>query len=136
MPKTHLSAKDENFEDVIAELEDSRITIEKEQNGDSTAIKQKSAISAMNCSSKQEKIDQRREKLLKDANDRAACHFTGSKRLRRRDHQEFPQIRKSQRFPSKIWKQERSKLREKIDSAQSKSQSKNTAKPKKKAESR
>ena len=29
--KTHLSAKDENFEDVIAELEHSRITLEKEQ---------------------------------------------------------------------------------------------------------
>ena len=70
--KTHLSAKDENFEDVIAELEHSRITLEKEQM-EIQSYKEEIRKLRNELQRKQENIDQRREKLLKDANDKAAA---------------------------------------------------------------
>ena len=128
--KTHLSAKDENFEDVIAELEHSRITLEKEQM-EIQSYKEEIRKLRNELQRKQENIDQRREKLLKDANDKAAAILQEAKDYADETIKNFHKFRKAN-ISIKDMEQQRSKLREKIDSAQSKSQSKNTAKPKKK----
>ena len=128
--KTHLSAKDENFEDVIAELENSRITLEKEQM-EIQSYKEEIRKLRNELQRKQENIDQRREKLLKDANDKAAAILQEAKDYADETIKNFHKFGKAN-ISIKDMEQQRSKLREKIDSAQSKSQSKNTAKPKKK----
>ena len=128
--KTHLSAKDENFEDVIAELEHSRITLEKEQM-EIQSYKEEIRKLRNELQRKQENIDQRREKLLKDANDKAAAILQEAKDYADETIKNFHKFGKAN-ISIKDMEQQRSKLREKIDSAQSKSQSKNTAKPKKK----
>ena len=128
--KTHLSAKDENFEDVIAELEHSRITLEKEQM-EIQSYKEEIRKLRNELQRKQENIDQRREKLLKDANDKAAAILQEAKDYADETIKNFHKFEKAN-ISIKDMEQQRSKLREKIDSAQSKSQSKNTAKPKKK----
>ena len=128
--KTHLSAKDENFEDVIAELEHSRITFEKEQM-EIQSYKEEIRKLRNELQRKQENIDQRREKLLKDANDKAAAILQEAKDYADETIKNFHKFGKAN-ISIKDMEQQRSKLREKIDSAQSKSQSKNTAKPKKK----
>ena len=128
--KTHLSAKDENFEDVIAELEHSRITLEKEQM-EIQSYKEEIRKLRNELQRKQENINQRREKLLKDANDKAAAILQEAKDYADETIKNFHKFGKAN-ISIKDMEQQRSKLREKIDSAQSKSQSKNTAKPKKK----
>ena len=128
--KTHLSAKDENFEDVIAELEHSRITLEKEQM-EIQSYKEEIRKLRNELQRKQENIDQRREKLLKDANDKAAAILQEAKDYADETIKNFHKFGKAN-ISIKDMEQQRSKLREKIDSAQSKSQSKNTVKPKKK----
>lgn len=128
--KTHLSAKDENFEDVIAELEHSRITLEKEQM-EIQSYKEEIRKLRNELQRKQENIDQRREKLLKDANDKAAAILQEAKDYADETIKNFHKFGKAN-ISIKDMEQQRSRLREKIDSAQSKSQSKNTAKPKKK----
>ena len=128
--KTHLSAKDENFEDVIAELEHSRITLEKEQM-EIQSYKEEIRKLRNELQRKQENIDQHREKLLKDANDKAAAILQEAKDYADETIKNFHKFGKAN-ISIKDMEQQRSKLREKIDSAQSKSQSKNTAKPKKK----
>lgn len=128
--KTHLSAKDENFEDVIAELEHSRVTLEKEQM-EIQNYKEEIRKLRNELQRKQENIDQRRDKLLKDANDKAAAILQEAKDYADETIKNFHKFGKAN-ISIKDMEQQRSKLREKIDSAQSKSQSKNTAKPKKK----
>ena len=128
--KTHLSAKDENFEDVIAELEHSRVTLEKEQM-EIQSYKEEIRKLRNELQRKQENIDQRRDKLLKDANDKAAAILQEAKDYADETIKNFHKFGKAN-ISIKDMEQQRSKLREKIDSAQSKSQSKNTAKPKKK----
>ena len=128
--KTHLSAKDENFEDVIAELEHSRVTLEKEQM-EIQSYKEEIRKLRNELQRKQENIDQRRDKLLKDANDKAAAILQEAKDYADETIKNFHKFGKAN-ISIKDMEQQRSKLREKIDSAQSKSQTKNTAKPKKK----
>ena len=128
--KTHLSTKDENFEDVIAELEHSRITLEKEQM-EIQSYKEEIRKLRNELQRKQENIDQRRDKLLKDANDKAAAILQEAKDYADETIKNFHKFGKAN-ISIKDMEQQRSKLREKIDSAQSKSQSENKAKPKKK----
>ena len=126
--KKHLSAKDISFEDIIAELEHSRVTLEKEQ----MEIHKEEIRKLRNeLQKKQENIDQRKEKLLKDANDKAAAILQEAKDYADETIKNFHKFGKAN-ISIKDMEQQRSRLREKIDAAQSKSQSTTTAKPKKK----
>lgn len=128
--KTHLSAKDENFEDVIAELERSRGTLEKEQM-EIQSYKEEIRKLRNELQRKQENIDQRRDKLLKDANDKAAAILQEAKDYADETIKNFHKFGKAN-ISIKDMEQQRSKLREKIDSAQAKSTAKSTEKPKRK----
>lgn len=128
--KKHLSAKDINFEDIIAELEHSRVTLEKEQM-EIQSYKEEIRKLRNELQKKQENIDQRKEKLLKDANDKAAAILQEAKDYADETIKNFHKFGKAN-ISIKDMEQQRSRLREKIDAAQSKSQSTTTAKPKKK----
>ena len=128
--KKHLSAKDISFEDIIAELEHSRVTLEKEQM-EIQSYKEEICKLRNELQKKQENIDQRKEKLLKDANDKAAAILQEAKDYADETIKNFHKFGKAN-ISIKDMEQQRSRLREKIDAAQSKSQSTTTAKPKKK----
>ena len=128
--KKHLSAKDISFEDIIAELEHSRVTLEKEQM-EIQSYKEEIRKLRNELQKKQENIDQRREKLLKDANDKAAAILQEAKDYADETIKNFHKFGKAN-ISIKDMEQQRSRLREMIDAAQSKSQSTTTAKPKKK----
>ncbi len=68
--RNHLEANDETFEDLIAHLEESRLTIEKEH-AEVKAYKEEAAKLRARLSQKEERLDQRREKLLRQANEEA-----------------------------------------------------------------
>ena len=128
--KKHLNAKDISFEDIIAELEHSRVTLEKEQM-EIQSYKEEIRKLRNELQKKQENIDQRKEKLLKDANDKAAAILQEAKDYADETIKNFHKFGKAN-ISIKDMEQQRSRLREKIDAAQSKSQSTTTAKPKKK----
>lgn len=68
--KNHLEANDETFEDLLAHLEQSRLTIEKEQE-EIKIYKEELAQLKSRLSQKEERLDQRKEKLLRQANEEA-----------------------------------------------------------------
>ena len=68
--KTRISENDENFEDLLADLEKSRVTIEKEQ-AEINRYKQEIQSLKERLEQKQEKLDASRDKILRDANEEA-----------------------------------------------------------------
>ena len=125
----HLEAKDETFEDLLANLETSRVTIEKER-AEIQAYRQEISSLKAKLEQKQERLDERREKLIQDANEEA-------RRILREDKETADQtIRSINKIAdtSGIGKQleaERTKLREKMNSVDEKLSSKTQKTPKK-----
>lgn len=68
--REQISKEDESFEDVISDLEKSRITIEKEQQ-EIAAYKARIKTLQDQLQAKNEKLDQAKDKILKDAHEKA-----------------------------------------------------------------
>ncbi len=68
--KEQISKEDESFEDVIADLEQSRITIEKEQR-EIAEYKERIRTLQEQLKAKNEKIDRAKDKILREANEKA-----------------------------------------------------------------
>ncbi len=68
--KTRITSSEQNFEDLIADLETSRTTIEKERL-EIEQYKQELAKLHAQAESKQEKLDSRRDKIIQEANEQA-----------------------------------------------------------------
>ena len=68
--KEQISKEDESFEDVIADLEQSRVTIEKEQQ-EIAEYKERIRTLQEQLQKKMENIDQAKDKILRDANEKA-----------------------------------------------------------------
>ena len=68
--KEQISKEDESFEDVIADLEQSRVTIEKEQQEIAEYTERIRTLQEQ-LQKKNEKIDQAKDKILRDANEKA-----------------------------------------------------------------
>lgn len=68
--KEQISKEDESFEDVIADLEQSRVTIEKEQQ-EIAEYKERIRTLQEQLQKKNKKIDQAKDKILRDANEKA-----------------------------------------------------------------
>lgn len=68
--KEQISKEDESFEDVIADLEQSRVIIEKEQQ-EIAEYKERIRTLQEQLQKKNEKIDQAKDKILRDANEKA-----------------------------------------------------------------
>lgn len=127
--KKQLSAQDESFEDVISELEHSRVTLEKEQE----EIKQyKEEIRKLRdaLQKKQDRIDEQKEKILKKANEQANAILQEAKEYADETIKNFHKFGK-EGISAKEMEAERARLREKIKSTEDRTQAK-TSKPKKK----
>ncbi len=68
--RSHLETSDETFEDMLAHLEESRVTIEKEQ-AEIKAYREEAALLRQRLSQKEERLDERREKMLRQAREEA-----------------------------------------------------------------
>ncbi|MDO5417730.1 MAG: endonuclease MutS2 [Lachnospiraceae bacterium] len=68
--KTHLEAEDEAFEDLLAHLEESRVTIEKEQ-AEIQAYKEEVTQLKSRLTQKEERLDERKDKLIRNATEEA-----------------------------------------------------------------
>ena len=70
--KTRITKENENFEDVIADLEQSRLTIEKEQ-AEINRYKEEAASLKKQLEEKQERLNRSRDRVLQEANQQAAA---------------------------------------------------------------
>lgn len=78
--KEQISKEDESFEDVIADLQQSRITIEKEQQ-DIAQYKERIRTLQEQLQRKNEKIDQAKDRILREANEKARSILQEAKEI-------------------------------------------------------
>lgn len=127
--KKQISAQDESFEDVIAELENSRVTLEKEQ---ADIVRYKEEIRKLRnaLQKKQDRIDGQKEKILKEANEKANQILREAKEYADETMKNFHKFGR-EGISAKEMEAERARLREKIRSTETGMQSA-VQKPKKK----
>ena len=78
--REQISKEDESFEDVISDLEQSRITIEKEQR-EIAEYKEKIRTLQEQLKNKNEKIDQAKDRILREANEKARAILQEAKEV-------------------------------------------------------
>lgn len=114
--KKQISAQDESFEDVIAELENSRVTLEKEQ---LEIARYKEEIRSLRnaLQKKQDRIDERKEKILREATEKANAILREAKEYADETMKNFHKFGK-EGISAKEMEAERARLREKIKSTE------------------
>lgn len=114
--KSRLSDKDVDFEDMLANLESSRITIEKEQ---LEIQKYKAEVESLKkkLTDKNEKLDARRDEILRKANEEAVQILKEAKDLADETIRNFNKYGQGQAPMSKMEK-ERSKVRDKMNKSE------------------
>ena len=114
--KSRLSDKDVDFEDMLANLEASRITIEKEQ---LEIQKYKAEVESLKkkLTDKNEKLDARRDEILRKANEEAVQILKEAKDLADETIRNFNKYGQGQAPMSKMEK-ERSKVRDKMNKSE------------------
>ena len=95
--RKHLTEQDESFEDLLTNLEDSRRTIEKEQQ-EINSYKREIESLKMQMQTKQKKLDEQRERILREANEKASAILREAKKLQMKNDEELPQIRQREYF--------------------------------------
>lgn len=127
--KTHLTDKDESFEDVIANLEDSRRTIEREQEEIDRYKKEVEQLKSR-LEQKQTRLDSSRDAILQKANEEARAILQEAKDFADATMRNFNKFGK-ENISAKEMEQERARLREKLSKVERKTAIKPEAKPKK-----
>ena len=117
--KTRITKENENFEDVIADLEQSRLTIEKEQ-AEINRYKEEAASLKKQLEEKQEHLNRSRDRVLQEANQQAAAILKEAKDLADETIRNFHKYGKTHVDASAMEK-DREKIRKKMAKAQSKS---------------
>lgn len=113
--KGRISEHEENFEDLLSDLEKSRITIEKEQL-EINQYKEEIRSLKEKLEHKQEKLEQSREKILREANEQAYHIVKEAKDLADETIRNFNKYGKAT-APMREMEKERAKLRGKMDDA-------------------
>ncbi len=110
--KEQISKEDESFEDVIADLEQSRVTIEKEQQ-EIAEYKERIRTLQEQLQRKNEKIDQAKDKILRDANEKARAILQEAKDVADETIRDFNKI--GANTDIKELEKKRQKVRDKIN---------------------
>lgn len=113
--KTHLSEQDESFEDLLTDLESSRRTIEKEQ-AEIASYKRELEALKMEAQKKQEKLEEQKERILREANEKAHAILAEAKETADETMRNFHKFGKANISASEMEK-EREKIRKKMDAA-------------------
>ncbi|MBD5536617.1 MAG: endonuclease MutS2 [Lachnospiraceae bacterium] len=110
--KEQISKEDESFEDVIANLENSRLTIEKERR---EAAEYKDRIKTLEAQlkAKNEKLDSAKDKILKEAHEQARAILQEAKTVADETIRSFNQADRNSDM--KELEKKRQSIREKID---------------------
>lgn len=124
--KEQISKENESFEDVIANLELSRIKIEKEQR-EIKEYKDKIQKLQEQLKQKNEKIDQSKDKIIRDANEKAREILTEAKEFADQTIRDFNKLDKSTDI--KNLENKRQKVRDKINEKNEKLSLKSEIKP-------
>ena len=113
--KEHLTAQDENFEDLLSDLEQSRRTIEAEEE---EIRKHKEEIKALRdaLAKKQERIETRREDILRKANEEARAILADAKKTADETIRDFQKYSSADASIREM-EAKRAKLREKMEKA-------------------
>lgn len=127
--KEYIDSEDQSFEDVISDLEKSRITIEKEQE-EIASYKAEIEDLKKKLTAKNERIDKAKEKILRKAQEEANALLQEAKDYADDTIKKYNKWSKDSGL-NKAMEQERNKLREKLSKSESKLALKNTKKPKK-----
>ena len=127
--KTQLSQQDEDFETLISDLETSRVTIEREQE---QINRYKEEIEALKkrLEQKQESLNNSREKILREANEQAHAILREAKEYADTTIKNFNKFGR-EGIDSRAMEQERSRLREKMNSVEKNLSLKQERKPSK-----
>lgn len=110
--KEQISKEDESFEDVIADLEQSRVTIEKEQQ-EIAEYKERIRTLQEQLQRKNEKIEQAKDKILRDANEKARAILQEAKDVADETIRDFNKVGASADI--KELEKKRQKVRDKIN---------------------
>ena len=127
--KTHLTKQDEDFEDLLADLEQKRVTIEQERDQINSYKEEIRELKQL-LESKQEKLDLSRDKILREANEQARNILQEAKDYADTTIRNFQKYGKAAGVSAKDMEKERGKLREKMSTVDKKLSAKNAA-PKK-----
>lgn len=116
--KTHLSEHDESFEDLLTDLETSRLTIEKEQ-AEIAAYKREIENLKQEFDKKQAKLEARSEKIINDANAKANAILREAKEFADETMKQFRKFGK-ENISAADMERERERLRQKLNKTQTK----------------
>ena len=114
--RNRLTKQDESFEDLLSDLEHSRVTIEKEEE---ELARYKEEITALKSQLEQktEKLNDSRERILREANEQARKILQDAKDYADQTIKNFNKYGKAG-IDAKAMEQERSKLRDKMSSVE------------------
>lgn len=114
--KTRITTSEQNFEDLIADLESSRVTIEKERL-EINQYKAEVASLKEKLEAKQERLDESRDKILREANEQAYAILKEAKDVADTSIRNFNKYGTTHAPVSEMEKQ-RSKIRDKMSAAE------------------
>lgn len=126
--KTHLTEQDESFEDILTNLETSRKTLDKERET-IAAYKREIKRLKMETSQKQEKLEAQRDRILREANEKAHAILEDAKETADETMRNFHKFGKANISAAEMEK-ERERLRKKMAKTRS-GMTPEPAKPKK-----
>ncbi len=115
--KTHLTEQDESFEDLLTDLETSRRTIEKEQEEIASYKRELERLKA-ETQQKQKKLEEQRERILREANEKAHTILAEAKDMADETMRNFHKFGKANISAAEMEK-ERERLRKKMESTRS-----------------
>ena len=111
--KNHLESEDETFEDVISRLEENRVTIEKER-AEIESYKTEIARLKSGLEKKEERFDERRDKMIRKANEEAQQILREAKETADRTIKNINKLAASSGIDTKALEAERTKLRDSL----------------------
>ena len=114
--KTHLSDQDEDFESLISDLETGRKDLERQQE-EAQRYKEEVEVLKKRLEQKQESMDASRERILREANEKAHAILREAKEYADTTIKNFNKFGK-EGIDSRAMEQERSRLREKMNSVE------------------
>ena len=128
--KTRIDADNEAFEDILSDLEQSKVTIEREQ---AEISRNRAEIEALKAEfhNKTEKLNDQRERILREANEEAARILADAKEFADDTIKKVNKLSKGSDINNKDLENERHKVRKKLNEAESKLALKNNKKPSK-----
>ena len=111
--KSNITEKDETFEDLISDLENSRVTIENERS-EIQRYKEETRRLKEQLEQKQERFENSRDKILKEANEKALQILAEAKKTADESIKNFNKFGTTQNLAAKDLEAERSKIRSKM----------------------